>query len=126
KASLSQHMDFVVVDTAGRLHTKFNLMEELQKIKRVAQKASPDSSIVSLLVLDATTGQNAILQARSFLQSVSVDGIILAKLDGTAKGGVAFSVYNELKVPIWFIGTGEKVDDFAPFNHLEFVNALFE
>ncbi|HEX6506431.1 MAG TPA: signal recognition particle-docking protein FtsY, partial [Chloroflexota bacterium] len=85
KATQSQHMDFVVVDTAGRLHTKFNLMEELQKIKRVAQKASPDSAIVSLLVLDATTGQNAILQAKSFLESVGVDGIVLAKLDGTAK-----------------------------------------
>jgi fused signal recognition particle receptor len=126
KASQSQHADFVIVDTAGRLHTKFNLMEELQKIKRVAQKANPHAQIVSLLVLDSTTGQNAILQAKSFLQSVEMDGIILAKLDGTAKGGVAFSVYNELKVPIWFIGTGEKVDDFAPFDHLQFVNALFE
>jgi fused signal recognition particle receptor len=101
-------------------------MEELQKIKRVAAKASPDAPIVSLLVLDATTGQNAILQAKHFLQSVQVDGIVLAKLDGTAKGGVAFSVRNELKVPIWYIGTGEKADDFAPFDHLEFVNALFE
>jgi len=126
KAAQSRQMDFVVVDTAGRLHTKFNLMEELQKIKRVAHKASPDASMVSLLVLDATTGQNAILQAKSFLQTVSVDGIILAKLDGTAKGGVAFSVYNELKVPIWYVGTGEKAADFAPFDHLEFVNALFE
>jgi len=126
KAAQSRQMDFVVVDTAGRLHTKFNLMEELQKIKRVAHKASPDATMVSLLVLDATTGQNAILQAKSFLQTVSVDGIILAKLDGTAKGGVAFSVYNELKVPIWYVGTGEKAGDFAAFDHLEFVNALFE
>jgi len=126
KAAQSRHMDFVVVDTAGRLHTKFNLMEELQKIKRVAHKASPEAPMVSLLVLDATSGQNAILQAKSFLQTVSVDGIILAKLDGTAKGGVAFSVYNELKVPIWYVGTGEKAADFAPFDHLEFVNALFE
>lgn len=126
KSAQSRHSDLVLVDTAGRLHTKFNLMEELQKIKRVAHKASPDSPIVSLLVLDATTGQNAILQAKSFLQTVNVDGIILAKLDGTAKGGVAFSVYNELKVPIWYVGTGEKATDFAPFDHLEFVNALFE
>ena len=126
KAAQARRVDFVLVDTAGRLHTKFNLMEELQKIKRVAQKAGPGSPIVSLLVLDATTGQNAILQAKAFLQTVQVDGIILAKLDGTAKGGVAFSVYNELKVPIWYVGTGEKAHDFAPFDHLEFVNALFE
>ncbi|MBV9281037.1 MAG: signal recognition particle-docking protein FtsY [Chloroflexi bacterium] len=126
KAAQARGADLVLVDTAGRLHTKFNLMEELQKIRRVAQKASPDAPIVSLLVLDATTGQNAILQAKSFLQTVNVDGIILAKLDGTAKGGVAFSVYNELKVPIWYVGTGEKSRDFAPFDHLEFVNALLE
>lgn len=126
KAAQARHVDFVVVDTAGRLHTKFNLMEELQKIRRVVQKAHPDAPVVSLLVLDATTGQNAILQAKSFLQAVEVDGIILAKLDGTARGGVAFSVYNELNVPIRYIGTGEKIDDFAPFDHLEFVNALFE
>ncbi len=126
KAAQARGMDMVLVDTAGRLHTKFNLMEELQKIKRVAGKASPEADIISLLVLDATTGQNAILQAKKFLETVEVDGIILAKLDGTAKGGVAFSVHNELNVPIWYVGTGEKVTDFAPFNHLEFVNALFE
>jgi fused signal recognition particle receptor len=126
RAAQARHIDAVIVDTAGRLHTKFNLMEELQKIRRVVGKAAPDAPVVSLLVLDATTGQNAILQAKSFLQTVNVDGIILAKLDGTAKGGVAFSVYNELKVPIWYIGTGEKMEDFAAFDHLEFVNALFE
>lgn len=126
KAAQARGVELVLVDTAGRLHTKFNLMEELQKIRRVAEKANPGAPIVSLLVLDATTGQNAILQAKSFLQSVSIDGIVLAKLDGTAKGGVAFSVQNELKVPIWFVGTGEKVEDLAPFHHLEFVNALFE
>jgi fused signal recognition particle receptor len=126
KAGQARQADLILVDTAGRLHTKFNLMEELQKIRRVAQKAGSDSPLISLLVLDATTGQNAILQAKSFLQSVHVDGTILAKLDGTAKGGVAFSVFNELKVPIWYIGTGEKMDDFAPFDHLAFVNALFD
>jgi fused signal recognition particle receptor len=126
KAGAARNADFVLVDTAGRLHTKFNLMEELEKIKRVAQKASPEAQIVCLLVLDATTGQNAILQARHFLQRVEVDGTILAKLDGTAKGGVAFSVYNELRVPIWYVGTGEKPEDFAKFDHLQFVNALFE
>jgi fused signal recognition particle receptor len=125
-AGQARGVDFVLVDTAGRLHTKFNLMEELQKIHRVAKKAAPDAPMVSLLVLDATTGQNAILQAKSFLQTAQVDGIILAKLDGTAKGGVAFAVNNELKVPIWYVGTGEKIDDFAPFDHLEFVDALFE
>lgn len=125
-AGQARGIDFILVDTAGRLHTKFNLMEELQKIRRVAQKAAPEAAVVSLLVLDATTGQNAILQAKSFLQTAQVDGIILAKLDGTAKGGVAFSVNNELKVPIWFVGTGERVEDFAPFDHLEFVDALFE
>ena len=126
KSAQARGTDFVLADTAGRLHTKFNLMEELQKVRRVAQKASPGAPIVSLLVLDATTGQNAILQAKHFLQTVDVDGIILAKLDGTAKGGVAFSVYSELNVPIWYVGTGEKATDFAPFDHLEFVNALFE
>lgn len=126
RAAEARGMDYVLVDTAGRLHTKFNLMEELQKIRRVARKASPDAPMVSLLVLDATTGQNAILQAKAFLNTVEVDGIILAKLDGTAKGGVAFSVYNELNVPIWYVGTGEKVDDLAPFDHLGFVDALFE
>ncbi|MGH2447463.1 MAG: signal recognition particle-docking protein FtsY [Chloroflexota bacterium] len=125
KAASARHVDFTLVDTAGRLHTKFNLMEELQKIKRVVRKASPEAPIVSLLVLEATTGQNAILQAKQFLQSVQVDGIVLAKLDGTAKGGVAFSVLNELGVPIWFVGTGEQVEDFARFDHLAFVNALF-
>lgn len=125
KAAEARGIDLVLVDTAGRLHTKFNLMEELQKIKRVAQKARPDAPMISLLVLDATTGQNAILQAKSFLQAVQVDGIIMAKLDGTAKGGVAFSVHSELGVPIWYVGTGEKVQDFAVFDHLEFVDALF-
>ena len=126
RAALARHVDFVIVDTAGRLHTKFNLMEELQKIRRVVGKANPEAAIIALLVIDATTGQNAILQAKSFLATVEVDGIILAKLDGTAKGGVAFSVYNELKVPIWYVGTGETMDDFAAFDHLEFVNALFD
>jgi fused signal recognition particle receptor len=126
KAAQARNVDFVIVDTAGRLHTKFNLMEELEKIRRVAQNAHPGARLVSLLVLDATTGQNAILQATSFLKAAGADGIILAKLDGTAKGGVAFSVHNELGIPIWFVGTGEKAQDLAPFHHLEFVNALFE
>jgi fused signal recognition particle receptor len=126
KAAESRHIDVVIIDTAGRLHTKFNLMEELRKIKRVASKADPDAQQVALLVLDATTGQNALQQAKRFLETVNADGIVLAKLDGTAKGGVAFAVYEELSVPIWYVGTGEKVTDLAPFDHLAFVNALFE
>lgn len=125
-AAQARAYDFVLIDTAGRLHTKFNLMEELQKIQRVARKAAPDAPILSLLVLDATTGQNGILQARSFLTSAQIDGTVLAKLDGTAKGGVAFSITNDLRLPIWFVGTGETVDDLAPFDHLEFVDALFD
>lgn len=126
RSAAARNIDVVIVDTAGRLHTKFNLMEELKKIKRVAQKADPDVTQVALLILDATTGQNALLQAKSFLDAVEIDGIILTKLDGTAKGGVVFSVFEELKVPIWYIGSGEKATDLAPFNHLGFVNALFE
>jgi fused signal recognition particle receptor len=126
KASSTRNADVVLVDTAGRLHTKFNLMEELKKIKRVAAKADPDVSQIALLVLDATTGQNALAQAKSFLDAVEVDGIVLTKLDGTAKGGVVFSVFEELNVPIWYIGAGEKASDLAPFEHLAFVNALFE
>ena len=126
KSAASRNIDVVIVDTAGRLHTKFNLMEELKKIKRVASKADPEVSQVALLILDATTGQNALVQAKSFLDAVEVDGIILTKLDGTAKGGVVFSVFEELKVPIWYIGAGETPADIAPFDHLAFVNALFE
>jgi fused signal recognition particle receptor len=126
KAARAQGVDFVIAATAGRLQTKVNLMQELEKIRRVIDKASPDAPIVALLVLDATTGQNALSQAKGFLQSAAVDGVILTKLDGTARGGVTFSVTNEFKVPIWYIGTGEQYDDFAPFDHLEFVNALFD
>lgn len=125
RAAASRGIDTVIVDTAGRLHTKFNLMEELKKIKRVASKADPNVPQIVLLVLDATTGQNALLQAKSFLGAVEVDGIVLTKLDGTAKGGVVFSVFEELGVPIWYVGSGEKSTDIAPFDHLEFVNALF-
>jgi fused signal recognition particle receptor len=126
KAAAARNIDVVIVDTAGRLHTKFNLMEELKKIKRVAAKADPDALQVALLVLDGTTGQNALLQARKFLDAVEIDGIVLTKLDGTAKGGVVFSVFEELGIPIWYLGSGEKPADIAPFNHLGFVNALFE
>jgi fused signal recognition particle receptor len=126
KASSARGVDMVIVDTAGRLHTKFNLMEELKKIKRVAAKADPDVSQIALLVLDATTGQNALIQAKSFLDTVEVNGIVLTKLDGSAKGGVVFSVFEDLNLPIWYVGSGEKASDLAPFDHLAFVNALFE
>jgi len=126
EAGRARGMDDVIVDTAGRLHTKFNLMEELKKIQRVAQKVDPTAPHEVLLVLDATSGQNALLQARSFREAVGVTGVILTKLDGTAKGGVAFSIRRELGVPIKFVGTGEKLDDFAPFDATSFVEALFE
>jgi fused signal recognition particle receptor len=126
EAGRARRMDDVIVDTAGRLHTKYNLMEELKKIQRVAQKVDPTAPHEVLLVLDATSGQNALLQARSFREAVGITGVILTKLDGTAKGGVAFAIRRELGVPIKFVGTGEKLDDFAPFDANEFVDALFE
>ncbi len=116
--------DFVIVDTAGRLHTKTNLMEELKKLNRVIQRTIPDGPHETLLVLDATTGQNGLAQARTFTGAVGVTGIVLAKLDGTAKGGIAFAIAHELGIPVRFIGTGEKMEDLAPFDAREFVDAL--
>jgi fused signal recognition particle receptor len=116
--------DIVIIDTAGRLHTKSNLMEELKKIARTVQKKVPDGPHEVLLVLDATTGQNGLVQARTFTSAVGVTGIVMAKLDGTAKGGIAFAITNELGLPVRFIGTGEKLDDLAPFDAHAFVDAL--
>jgi fused signal recognition particle receptor len=116
--------DIVIIDTAGRLHTKSNLMEELKKIARTVQKKVPDGPHEVLLVLDATTGQNGLVQARTFTSAVGVTGIVMAKLDGTAKGGIAFAITNELGLPVRFIGTGEKLDDLAPFDARAFVDAL--
>jgi fused signal recognition particle receptor len=116
--------DFVIVDTAGRLHTKANLMEELKKMNRVIQRTIADGPHETLLVLDATTGQNGLSQARTFADAVGVTGIVLAKLDGTAKGGIAFAIAHDLGIPVRFIGTGEKLDDLAPFNAREFVSSL--
>jgi fused signal recognition particle receptor len=116
--------DIVIIDTAGRLHTKSNLMEELKKITRTVQKKVPDGPQEVLLVLDATTGQNGLMQARTFTGAVGVTGIVMAKLDGTAKGGIAFAITNELGLPVRFIGTGEKLDDLAPFDAHAFVDAL--
>ncbi len=116
--------DFVIVDTAGRLHTKSNLMEELKKMDRIVKRNHPDGPHETLLVLDATTGQNGLAQAKTFAAAVGVTGIILAKLDGTAKGGIAFAIAHELDIPVRFIGTGEKVGDLAPFDAREFVDSL--
>ena len=116
--------DLVLVDTAGRLHTKYNLMQELQKIKRVVSRFDPSAPHEVMLVLDAVIGQNAVAQAREFIEAAGVTGIFLAKLDGSAKGGVVLSICDELGIPIRFIGTGEGPDDMAPFDAEEFVSAL--
>lgn len=114
----------VIIDTAGRLHTKFNLMEELKKIRRVAQRIDASAPHETLLVLDANTGQNGLAQAMRFTEAVGVSGIILTKLDSTAKGGIVLAICDQLKIPIQFIGTGEKLDDLAPFEPQAFVEAL--
>ena len=117
--------DVLIIDTAGRLHNKTNLMNELAKINRVIDKECPDSARENLLVLDATTGQNAILQAKEFRTAANITGLVLNKLDGTAKGGIVISIKNELGIPVKFIGVGEKIDDMQEFNAEEFVEALF-
>ena len=118
--------DVLIVDTAGRLHNKVNLMNELAKINRVIDRELPDSARENLLVLDATTGQNAIIQAKEFSNAASITGLVLNKLDGTAKGGIAISIKSELGIPVKFIGVGEKIDDMQEFDNKEFVKALFE
>ncbi|MBQ9941084.1 MAG: signal recognition particle-docking protein FtsY [Clostridia bacterium] len=118
--------DVLVVDTAGRLHNKKNLMDELNKITRVIDRELPDCSREILLVLDATTGQNAIIQAKEFKNIADITGIVLTKLDGTAKGGMVFSIKNELGIPVKYIGVGEKMEDLQPFDAEEFVKALFD
>jgi fused signal recognition particle receptor len=122
-AARARGMDLVVADTAGRLHTKINLMEELGKLSRVA--ARQEVPVHSLLVLDATTGQNGIAQARGFREAVGLSGIVLSKLDGTAKGGAVFSIVREFGAPVLFAGTGEQIEDLAEFNPEKFVEALF-
>ncbi|MDI1472683.1 Signal recognition particle receptor protein FtsY (alpha subunit) [Thermodesulfovibrio sp. N1] len=122
----SKNKDIVIVDTAGRLHTKFPLMEELKKISRVMKKSIPESPHETLLILDATTGQNAIRQAALFNEALGLTGIVVTKLDGTAKGGVIFAVKKEIGIPIKLIGIGEGVDDLKEFNPKEFVDALFD
>jgi len=124
QAANSRGVDEVIIDTAGRLHTKSNLMEELKKIKRVAAKTDASAPHEVILVLDATTGQNGLTQARHFAEAVGVTGIFLAKLDGTARGGIVLAICDELKIPIQFIGVGEKLEDMLPFNAEAFVEAL--
>ena len=124
QAARNRGADVVIIDTAGRLHTKFNLMEELKKIKRVAQKADASVHPETLLILDATTGQNGLSQAKHFAEAVDVSGIILTKLDSTAKGGIVLAICDQLKIPIQFIGTGETLDDLAPFDPQAFVQAI--
>jgi len=125
QAGYSRHAQAVIIDTAGRLHTKFNLMEELKKIKRVVAKHNASAPQQVLLVMDATTGQNGLAQAKHFTEAVDVTDIFLAKLDGTAKGGIVFAICDQLNIPISYIGTGEKLQDMAPFDAETFVNAIF-
>ncbi len=123
-AAEASKADIMIVDTAGRLHTKTNLMEELKKMNRIIQRNYPEAPHETLLVLDATTGQNGLAQAKTFAEAVGVTGIVLAKLDGTARGGIAFAIAHELGIPVRFIGTGERLEDLAPFDAREFVDSL--
>ncbi|HHV17345.1 MAG TPA: signal recognition particle-docking protein FtsY [Thermoanaerobacterales bacterium] len=125
QAGKARKADMIICDTAGRLHTKKNLMEELKKLYRVCQKEYPEANITSLMVLDATTGQNALIQAKMFKEAVDFSGIILTKLDGTAKGGIAIAIASELGIPVWYIGIGEGINDLQEFNHQDFVEAIF-
>ena len=122
----SRGADVLIIDTAGRLHNKKNLMDELAKIDRVISRELPDSAKETLLVLDATTGQNAVLQAKEFKNASKITGLVLTKLDGTAKGGIVISIRRELNIPVKFIGVGEQIDDMKPFDSREFASALFE
>ncbi len=123
-AARARRADVVLVDTAGRLHNKQNLMNELNKIARVIEREAPEASRETLLVLDATTGQNGLIQAKQFMESAGLTGVVLTKLDGTAKGGIVIAIARELSVPVKFIGVGEGVDDLMPFDAKEFVEAL--
>ncbi len=125
EAARARGADVVIIDTAGRLHTKVNLMEELKKVRRVVQRFDAAAPHETLLVLDATTGQNGLAQAKAFTEAVGVTGLFLAKLDGTARGGVALAIVDQLQLPIQFVGTGEQADDIAPFDARDYVEALF-
>ncbi|HYF70482.1 MAG TPA: signal recognition particle-docking protein FtsY [Ohtaekwangia sp.] len=126
QAGVDQNADIVIIDTAGRLHTKVNLMAELTKIKRVMQKVIPDAPHEVLLVLDGSTGQNAVIQAREFTKATEVTALAITKLDGTAKGGVVIGISDEFRIPVKYIGVGEKTEDLQIFNKTEFVDSLFK
>jgi len=124
QAGKARKCDIILCDTAGRLHTKKNLMDELKKLYRVCQKEYPEAEVLSLLVLDSTTGQNALSQAKIFKEAVDFSGIILTKLDGTAKGGIAIAISSELNIPVWYVGIGEGIDDLEEFESEAFVEAI--
>ncbi|HEX4990277.1 MAG TPA: signal recognition particle-docking protein FtsY, partial [Candidatus Binatia bacterium] len=126
QAAKNRGIDVLLIDTAGRLHTKVHLIEELKKIRRVISREQTDAPHETLLVLDATTGQNGLQQARVFKEATDITGIVLTKLDGTAKGGVIVSIQEELGVPVRYVGVGEEVEDLQPFDASQFVRALFE
>ena len=125
-AAKARGCDVVIIDTAGRLHNKANLMNELAKIRRIIDRELPEADVETLMVLDATTGQNGLIQAKQFLETSGLTGIVLTKLDGTAKGGIVFAIANELKLPVKYVGVGEGIDDLIPFQAETFVQALFK
>ena len=125
-AAKARGTDVVLIDTAGRLHNKQNLMNELNKIRRIIDRELPDADVETLMVLDATTGQNGLIQAKQFLETAGLTGIVLTKLDGTAKGGIVFAIANECQLPVKFVGVGEKIDDLIPFDGKSFVEALLK
>ena len=125
-AAKARHADVLMIDTAGRLHNKKNLMEELRKINKIIDREFPEAYRETLVVLDATTGQNALQQAKEFNDVAEITGIVLTKMDGTAKGGIAVAIHAELGVPVKYIGVGESIEDLQKFNSDEFVNALFD
>ena len=126
QAAKAQKADLLIVDTAGRLHNKKNLMDEMEKIRRVIDREYPEAAVRCLLVVDATTGQNGLQQARAFREAAGINGIVLTKLDGTAKGGIAFGIVRELKTPVMYVGVGEGIEDLQAFDAKEFVDALFD
>jgi fused signal recognition particle receptor len=126
RATRARGYNLLLIDTAGRLHTKYNLMQELEKVYGVCHKSVHQAPHEVLLVLDAPTGQNALIQAQKFKETVKVTGVVLTKLDSTAKGGMVFAIYRELGLPVRFIGTGEKIQDLAPFDPTQFVAGLFD
>ena len=125
-AAKARGTDIIIIDTAGRLHNKANLMNELSKMRRIIDRELPDASVETLMVLDATTGQNGLIQAKEFLNTAGLTGIVLTKLDGTAKGGIVFAIASELKLPVKYVGVGEGMDDLIPFDSQTFVEALFK